>query len=583
MRKRLYVIFILSIVLIGCRIESEPKLSDLMITEIGATYGNITAWFEIYNNGNGNAQLSDFKIRSRGRDRNPDYYWSTSIQTFSLPEMVVYPGSYVVIKGKTSDDLTTGGKIAYILNPADTVPYWDETRGFLELLYNGNTIDFVRFGSIENTLPVTSSHWTGGVTEALPDSSPLDLGKSLARNGNNLDSNTPSDWFAVDYATPGGPNDATSNTDSDLDGIPDSSEVQGSTFAGLPLYDWGARAGIRDIFIHIDYMESSDPGVIPNETALNKVVDAFQAKDIAIHFDVGNLFHTASGTNLTRFDLDDTSHQVSYAAGVAIGYYEDSRANLYDYKSLYMDLARKQIFHYLLFANSQNSDGSGGSSGIAEFEGNDFIVSLGGWGLVSDSNKLINYQASTIMHELGHNLGLEHGGNTPTNYKPNYISIMNYLYQMNGLPTIGVSEGDRYLYEHFDIGNLAGLTNSPLDSTTNFEMDYSDGTSSSIDENHVNETTGLGRSGSGGVDYNNDDAFSTDINEDINFDGIETQTHTDFDDWSNINLFFQRYIAGDSTGSYSRSSYSWTDIVEDDRQPVYPEDDFPVSKYINND
>jgi hypothetical protein len=35
-------------------------------------------------------------------------------------------------------------------------------------------------------------------------------------------------------------------------------------------------------------------------------------------------------------------------------------------------------------------------------------------------------QASTFMHELGHNLGLDHGGADAVNCKPNYASVMNY-------------------------------------------------------------------------------------------------------------------------------------------------------------
>ena len=30
------------------------------------------------------------------------------------------------------------------------------------------------------------------------------------------------------------------------------------------------------------------------------------------------------------------------------------------------------------------------------------------------------------MHELGHNLGLRHGGGDDTRCKPNYLSIMSY-------------------------------------------------------------------------------------------------------------------------------------------------------------
>ena len=33
------------------------------------------------------------------------------------------------------------------------------------------------------------------------------------------------------------------------------------------------------------------------------------------------------------------------------------------------------------------------------------------------------------MHELGHNLGLKHGGSDHLNCKPNYLSVMNYAFQ----------------------------------------------------------------------------------------------------------------------------------------------------------
>mgnify|MGYP001769098295 CR=1 FL=1 len=41
----------------------------------------------------------------------------------------------------------------------------------------------------------------------------------------------------------------------------------------------------------------------------------------------------------------------------------------------------------------------------------------------------IGQQGGTLMHELGHTLGLRHGGNVETNDKPNYLSVMNYSFQ----------------------------------------------------------------------------------------------------------------------------------------------------------
>ena len=41
-----------------------------------------------------------------------------------------------------------------------------------------------------------------------------------------------------------------------------------------------------------------------------------------------------------------------------------------------------------------------------------------------------DFQAAAFMHELGHTLGLLHGGGDDINFKPNYVSVMNYLWEM---------------------------------------------------------------------------------------------------------------------------------------------------------
>src|SRR4029078_5511463 len=43
-------------------------------------------------------------------------------------------------------------------------------------------------------------------------------------------------------------------------------------------------------------------------------------------------------------------------------------------------------------------------------------------------------QSGSIMHELGHSLGLGHGGSDGVNYKPNYLSVMNYAFDPGGIP-----------------------------------------------------------------------------------------------------------------------------------------------------
>jgi hypothetical protein len=69
------------------------------------------------------------------------------------------------------------------------------------------------------------------------------------------------------------------------------------------------------------------------------------------------------------------------------------------------------------------------SSGIGDFPGADSIVTLGGF--PDAANLPIGtpfMQASTLMHELGHNFQLRHGGGAfEPNCKPTYLSVMNYM------------------------------------------------------------------------------------------------------------------------------------------------------------
>ncbi len=143
------------------------------------------------------------------------------------------------------------------------------------------------------------------------------------------------------------------------------------------------------------------------------------------------------------------------------------------------------------------------SSGYAEINGDDLIVSLGcnAW--------YAPYVANTIVHELGHNLGLRHGGNVNTNDKPNYNSVMNYQYQFEGVDTNCTVPGD-------------GL------------LDYSRGTRATLNEAALFETNGICNGVD--VDWNGNSVIDVAaVAKDINQDGSATGVHSDFDDWGAIN------------------------------------------------
>src|SRR5207249_8343742 len=105
--------------------------------------------------------------------------------------------------------------------------------------------------------------------------------------------------------------------------------------------------------------------------------------------------------------------------------------------------------------------------------GNDFIVSLGSWGVVNilgvnHNVGTTDQQAGTLMHELGHNLGLRHGGVDNINCKPNYQSVMNYTLQFSNTITGRPLDYSRQLLGVLittPSGVVTGLNEASLDET----------------------------------------------------------------------------------------------------------------------
>ncbi len=521
-------------------------LGGLRISEVGSCYfSNSACWFELYNAGTATEELSYYQLRAPSSLREAPYTLEGD-HAFALPSAALAPGAYLVVQAQSTEALADGQGLVHVAD-GTTLPWWAD-QGFLELTTAGQSVDFVRFGANASS-PSSAGAWAGMSVLGLPSDADA-YGYAIARDVSQTDRDSVADWTVRAFATPGGPNDVTSDADVDLDGVPDSAEVFGGRFAGIDLYAMGARVGPRDVFVEIDRMESSDPGVSPRREALDKVVAAFAKHGIAVHFDVGSLF--SAGFDPASYNLGG-GDVVAYAEKVGFAPVPQGVADLYDYKAQHMAAARRSLFYYELFASSQdNPDPTQRSVGIGERPGNDTIITLGGIGLgtvtSAAKNMLINYQAATVMHELGHNLGLRHGGGDDVNYKPNYVSVMNYLYSPVGLPTIGWSEGDRYdLYRHCSLLGVFQLTNAPTADPSKFLIDYSDGLSGDLSESNVVESEGLGRTASKSVDYNCNGRTDSPYARDLNGDG-EKDVFTDHDDWGSLNLVFRRSYSGDENG-----------------------------------
>jgi len=272
------------------------------------------------------------------------------------------------------------------------------------------------------------------------------------------------------------------NKDTDEDGISDGDEVLG-TLGKLDLPRMGAHPLVKDIFVECDWVHGGDKNK-PHPNQVKRIVQAFANAPvrnpagccgIRLHLDYGQAPYGGGNAAADPNGDDMVDNTTSGLDGEFNKIKKDNFA-----------ANRNGYFHYMISCDKYSIGGNYiNSSGLAELLGDDFLVSMGQWAN-GDDNKIGN----TIMHELGHNLGLRHGGNVDTpNFKPNYNSVMNYRYQGCGIDTNG-------------------------DALPDGELDYSRGRYIALDENNLDETKGV--TGNIAIDWNKDGQIKAGVKFNIN-------------------------------------------------------------------
>jgi hypothetical protein len=229
------------------------------------------------------------------------------------------------------------------------------------------------------------------------------------------------------------------NVDSDGDGLLDSWETSGYSGVNLPML--GADPYRRTVFVEVDAMPAAVPGVSPglDPAPTAETYDAVRAmfRNAPFLNPVGD-----PGVDL----ILDTSGSVPYYSevcfdrGTASGCADNPTAGVVKYSTLkngnkdgmpaYFDNAHRDlIFHYAIWGDTQSFY----APGISD-HADDFLITLQTLGTDPKEpsfNQNVRSQVEEFVHELGHDLGLTHGGGIDVahSYKPNHWSVMSYTWE----------------------------------------------------------------------------------------------------------------------------------------------------------
>lgn len=250
------------------------------------------------------------------------------------------------------------------------------------------------------------------------------------------------------------------NADTDGDGLLDGDEILG-TVRGLDLPAMGVDPRRKDLLVEMDWTDEDSDCPQHSHRPTTEVVERLRA------FYSAAPVSNPDGSTGIHF-LADVGQGGPFTGGNFIAIPGGVTSNLGDpyraYKAANFATNRQGYFRYQLHGHRTSTNPAEDQGGIAALNGDDGIVAM-------HCDRRARSTFIVTLHELGHNLGLDHGGADDRHGKPNYNSVMNARF-VDGLDV--------------DCDTFADVSAD--------HVGYSDGSRNTLDAQAMNEALGVCRS-----------------------------------------------------------------------------------------
>ncbi len=287
------------------------------------------------------------------------------------------------------------------------------------------------------------------------------------------------------------------------------------------------RGGNPHIYLEIDWMEGNGHSHKPSQAVLDRIVQTFAAAGFTIHIDL--------------------SDAIPHQDVVDVGSSPSSSPDIKAIKDQYFDHAAEDYYYYSIWGHNYSRNGTFTTNGgVADLPGRVSLITLGSF---SGQTGTFSNQVATLIHELGHNLGQLHGGLDSKNYKPTYLSVMNYYFSNDGIGPVLLAKGFANTSSGFD------------------DFSYSHGLMPSVNENNLDEAFGIGLGKA--VDWDCSGTITSGVSKDIQdldycYGAFETrETLTDWDNWTSLSSQIHTFGAPAAAAVPGRSEdcMSWEEYA----------------------